>query len=212
MLVTHLPNIRHARFKLSTQCHTSIGRTLTAFLAFAGGFAACIQGQLADMCWGVRKPGSLSAGGPSPSFGSRFHTEALALTLWLHCSCACACSHASLTLSLAYRLPSPPIWLISMDLLGAPQAVADPCYHLRTWSSPSVAGSRSWLPMGESPALPPGHAPWLLACLPSPSRLSLLPDTWASYRPGFQLWWTFRNPGPNYVIAFEEGLWTWHLN
>lgn len=40
-LVTHLLNIQHARFKLGTQSHTSIGRTLSAFPALAEGFAVC---------------------------------------------------------------------------------------------------------------------------------------------------------------------------
>lgn len=40
-LVTHLLNIQYARFKLGTQCYTSISRTLSAFPALAGWFAVC---------------------------------------------------------------------------------------------------------------------------------------------------------------------------
>jgi len=112
-LVTHLLNIQHARLKLSTQCHTFIGRTLSAFPDLAGGFAACIQGQLDGMCWDEWT--SFSAGGPSASFRSCFHAEALAPTRWLDQSYACACSHPSLTLCLTHRLA--------------------PCLHLSSGSS-----------------------------------------------------------------------------
>lgn len=50
------------------------------------------------------RPGSLSAGGLSPFFGSCFHAKAVTATLQLHCSRACASSHASLILSLTFRL------------------------------------------------------------------------------------------------------------
>lgn len=110
-------------------------------------------------------------------------------------------------------LPSPPIWLIFTDLLGAHQVGADPRHHLQARSSPPVAGFHSRFPVGESPAVPPGRAPQLLARLPSPSCMpSLLPDTQASYRPVLQPWWTFENPGLNFVMTFEEGAWMWHIN
>lgn len=160
-LATHRLNIWCARSKLSTQRHTSIGRALSAFPALAGGFSARIQGP----CWGACKPGHLRTRGPSPSFGSCFHAEALAPPSRPHRSHVCTCSCVPLTLSLTHR-PIPRLHLRSGSSLWT-------CWELpRLWLTLVTISGPDPLPQLMVP-IP--DSPWEAA---QPCLLALPLSSW----------------------------------
>lgn len=126
-------------------------------------FSACIQGP----CWSACKPGRLRTWGPSPSFGSCFHSEAPAPPSWPHRSHVCACSRVPLTLSLTHR-PIPHLHLRSGSSLWT-------CWELpRLWLTPVTISGPDPLPQLMAPV---PDSPWetaqpCLLALPLSSQLA----------------------------------------